>query len=333
MNSFYRSKAISSINRIYWLDFGKVLAAFLVVFAHLYSENTLIQKYIYAFHLPFFFLISGVFHNDTGKIQWQKHAMRILFPAAIFLFIDAVVYIIHDALLAGGGWSGWAGQTVNYIKYFILSLIRGTGLGPAWFLLALFWCKILADLFLIIRQKWIACGIMIAGLLVPHLFSYRLPLFISQGFMATPFYLTGFYASRFLKSRNKSWKYLWLFLIGILLTGTLTFFNGKVSMNGFYFGSLHKGLNLFVFYLNGFIGSIMLMAFSLLPFPELKSIKLLATALITIVGVQNAFIRPSQWIFGFLNEPIPLSVIVAIFIMWLCYFTHLLIGPLYSPKK
>ena len=320
-------------NRIYWLDFGKVLAAFLVVFGHLYSGDSTVNQYLYAFHLPFFFLISGIFHQDAGRIQWKKYAGRILLPAVLFLLIDAINSIVHGAIEAGGGWSAWSGKTVEYVKYFILRLARGTGLGPAWFLLALFWCKILADVFLTIRNKWLAGGILLAGLLVPYLLDFRFPLFISQGFMALPFYLAGYYGSSHLKGREVSWKYLWIVAGGMLLTGVLSYFNGKVSMNGCYFGGLPKGVNFIVFYVNAFIGSAMLMGFSLLPFPRLRSVKLLAPALITIVGVQSVFIGLTQLVFGGANQPIPISIVEAILVLWLCYLVHLLIGPLYTPKK
>ena len=59
----------------------------------------------------------------------------------------------------------------------------------------------------------------------------------------------------------------------------------------------------------------------------------LSAALITIVGVQSVFIGLTQLVFGGANQPIPISIVEAILVMWLCYFAHLLIGPLYTPKK
>ena len=104
-------------------------------------------------------------------------------------------------------------------------------------------------------------------------------------------------------------------------------------MNGFYFGSLPVGLNLVVFYLNGFIGSAMLLSIALLPLPEFKWVKMLASALITIVGVQGIFLGLTGLLFKGTERIIPYAILISIAILWLCYLVHLAIGPLYTPKK
>ena len=320
--------------RIYWLDFGKVLAAFLVVFAHvIYSEDSFLCSVIWAFHLPFFFLISGIFHKDRQKIDWKTHAQRLLLPAFIFCFFDALYYVIYNGIVSGEGMHGFLSQAVVYAKYFVLRMLRGHELGPTWFLFALFWCRVLGDLFLLIKNRWISGGILLAGLLVPYLLGFRFPFFLSQGFMAMPFYLAGYFGSTWLKTRKPSWKYLAVTAVCLVATILLTRWNGKVSMNGFYFGSLPVGLNLVVFYLNGFIGSAMLLSIALLPLPEFKSVKMLASALITIVGVQSIFLGLTGLLFKGAERIIPYAILISIVILWLCYLVHLLIGPLYTPKK
>ena len=98
-------------------------------------------------------------------------------------------------------------------------------------------------------------------------------------------------------------------------------------------GSLPVGLNLVVFYLNGFIGSAMLLSIALLPLPEFKSVKMLASALITIVGVQSIFLGLTGLLFKGAERIIPYAILISFVILWLCYLVHLLIGPLYTPKK
>lgn len=49
--------------RINWIDWGKAFAIYLVVLGHLLSETGVegkIHDFIYLFHMPFFFFISGL---------------------------------------------------------------------------------------------------------------------------------------------------------------------------------------------------------------------------------------------------------------------------------
>ena len=46
--------------RIEWLDLAKVLTMFFVIFDHLGLRDSQISDWVWQFHLPAFFLISGV---------------------------------------------------------------------------------------------------------------------------------------------------------------------------------------------------------------------------------------------------------------------------------
>ena len=59
--------------RCYFLDLTKVIATFLVILGHLYPFEAPARPFIFAFHMPVFFLVSGVFHNVTGKINWKRY--------------------------------------------------------------------------------------------------------------------------------------------------------------------------------------------------------------------------------------------------------------------
>ena len=325
---------ISTPNRIYWLDFGKVLAAFLVVFGHLYTGDHPINKYLYAFHVPFFFIVSGIFHKNEGKVLWKDHVRKILFPAVLFFAVYAVFYVLVHSVFIGSP-ELFLNEAVTYAKYFILRMWRSTEIGPGWFLMALFWCKIITDLVLMCKGKTIILAnlIIAIGLIVPYVLGFRIPLFFSQGLMAYPFYIAGFKAKEFLKQQQASWRYLIPVFVCLAGTILLSRLNGKVSMSGVYFGGLPTGVNVIVFYLNAFIGSAMLLAFSLLPFPSLKSIRLLATSLLTIIGIQSIYIDLFSMATGGLNQPLWLSLIASVVILWLCFFTHLLIKPIYFNKK
>ena len=82
--------------RIYSLDLAKFLVAFLVVFCHVYGIKKNVSTFIYAFHMPFFFLISGIFYKYTGKINFTKHTKSLITPAFFYILLNLLVIIALD---------------------------------------------------------------------------------------------------------------------------------------------------------------------------------------------------------------------------------------------
>lgn len=54
-----------SNNRIYWLDYAKVIGAFLMIYGHGNLCGDL-RNYAYSFHMPMFFLISGMLYKPLS---------------------------------------------------------------------------------------------------------------------------------------------------------------------------------------------------------------------------------------------------------------------------
>lgn len=51
-------RQIKDNGRIAWVDIAKGLGIFLVVLGHTYRKNP-VQNWIYSFHMPLFFILSG----------------------------------------------------------------------------------------------------------------------------------------------------------------------------------------------------------------------------------------------------------------------------------
>ena len=168
-------------------------------------------------------------------------------------------------------------------------------------------------------------------LFIPWGLHFHLPLLLSNALMAMPFYIAGIAGRRFLTTRQKSWKYLFPVLICLVITSFLSRWNGKVSMVGIYFGNLPFGVSIPIFYLNGFIGSILILSISLLPFPESPGIKSLAMALITIVGIQGVFITIYTDLFG-RNNSMVFSLFSTCVIILLCWLSHFGLRRLYQAR-
>ena len=71
--------------RCYYLDLTKVIAMFLVILGHLYSADSNVRLYLYSFHMPLFFLVSGIFYKDTGTVNWKRYCRTLLWPTVVFI--------------------------------------------------------------------------------------------------------------------------------------------------------------------------------------------------------------------------------------------------------
>jgi len=60
---------MSTMNRVAWLDLCKALGIILVVLGHT-LRNEISLVYIYGFHMPLFFFLSGIVFNDQ-KYDWK----------------------------------------------------------------------------------------------------------------------------------------------------------------------------------------------------------------------------------------------------------------------
>lgn len=143
---------IKEQKRILYLDIAKIAVAFLVIFAHLYPGDSMERLYLYSFHMPLFFIISGMFHKYNGTIQVSKYVKTLLFPALFFILLFDVIMVVpyhygydirwHNAE-RGDNLFQTFWNIVNWGRDDNITKISGNPV--CWFLIALFWCKIFTD--------------------------------------------------------------------------------------------------------------------------------------------------------------------------------------------
>ena len=102
-------------NRINWIDFGKGFAIFLVVIGHVFTGLfdsgkftsdakwlSIVIAFIYIFHIPVFFALSGYFFKSVENFKEYYYYMK---KKTIVLGLPYIFYsIIHYVLqkIAGG---------------------------------------------------------------------------------------------------------------------------------------------------------------------------------------------------------------------------------------
>ena len=127
-------------SRLAYIDILKGFAIFLVVLGHilqqLYTDNNLVFRCIYSFHMPLFMFMSGYVYykkNEWGLIT--KSAKQLLIPFLSFIIVIylfyKIIYHIHIGLYD-----------------FFVSVILRPDIG-LWFLWALFFIRII---FILVRK-------------------------------------------------------------------------------------------------------------------------------------------------------------------------------------
>lgn len=127
------------MKRLDYIDTAKGILIVLVVVAHIFYkyENSLAIRFIYAFHMPAFFIISGILTNHTKtyamplpKIIYKK-ATSFLIP--LFAF-EALAFIVQ--MITKGFYS-------NLIGFFYEILTLNFWNSSNWFLFTLFFVEII----------------------------------------------------------------------------------------------------------------------------------------------------------------------------------------------
>ena len=247
--------------RIAYIDIAKGIGIWLMVLGH-QNISELTRTYIYSFHMPLFFLISGMFFSKgmTVRQTLRSSVRTLLIPYLAFSLINlSVCWIsprLHPEL-----YYDLKGKAVFLAA--LKGMLIGTDhitptsfmpLGVLWFIVALFIIRVACGLLgRLIKNDGLftlfsACLALSLFLLVESnaLFSFR------SAMMAMPFYLLG-HTLRSVDFRTIPYR-------GLLLSVCVAYFILVVPKNGFCtIDECIYGGSLVVFYLNGMTGSLMLL--------------------------------------------------------------------------
>lgn len=306
-------------NRSLILDNAKIIGALLVIFGHLYASQSDERVFLYAFHMPLFFIISGILHKFNGKIQIPKYLKKTIVPAVVYFLIFSVLYVplfnigvLEKELNISAGVG--VHQIVEYIKNNIGAFIRGADNSNVvlWFLFALFYCKVFMDLFLTNKIYKVFLLLIIVMVLLVR----KTDFYIGQACMAFPFYLLGYYSKETVLSDRFAKTLKFLLLPALVLTVLLSLWNGRVSVSGISFGAAPSVLKYLVFYLNGVIGSIFV--FSIASLIKTSRVQFLAKSLLSVLGLQMIFVLIYCQYFG--TDSMHFIAIIASSVIFMCCF-------------
>lgn len=83
---------MKEIKRIIYIDYAKAFAIFLVVLGHTGGLNTTLRNVVYSFHLPLFFILSGMVFNEK---KYEIDYMDFIVSKIKTLLIPYLKYSIY----------------------------------------------------------------------------------------------------------------------------------------------------------------------------------------------------------------------------------------------
>lgn len=236
--------------RITYIDMTKGIGILLVVFGHSSFPSPEINQWISSFHMPLFFLLSGMLLSHTGAHEkplgttLKKKARTILVPYLWF----SIFSILFSAILDTATFA-------TYLPNALLQTVVFYGISVLWFLPSLFFGE---TVFLFIRKhtslpltallSLVVCLISVLVVNTYHyhyvidfgsylslLGAYLISVFVRAG-MAVTFLALGYFSHHlFFKKEHKTVTYIVLACLFLALNLYLAFKNDAVDLNNMVF--------------------------------------------------------------------------------------------------
>ena len=237
--------ATNSNTRIEWIDMAKGVGIFLVIAGHTFAYSNC--DFIYAFHMPLFFFLSGLVFNDkrydTFKEITVKKGKQLLFPWIIIYAISLCVTLLIPM------WR--ANMSLKSMLFELYTMNTNTiNNSSIWYLVCLFFVFVLYYLFQIVLKKvddkYVILILLVLGLALLYqrpiykgvLVKYdRLPMKFDTALVGLMFFYSAFRFKGFWMRLLNSTNVLWL-MFSVLLFAVGVYFNGASNLNSLEFGNI-----------------------------------------------------------------------------------------------
>lgn len=143
------------INRLVWVDIAKAVAIIAMILGHEIGKDKSLHFWIYSFHMPIFFILSGYTSRlvDTWQVwhkQIKKLFIRILVPALLMIFIYQIERVLFKQISWDQVWM-ISGKELFWGADPVLS--SGLSVEIEWFLFLYFFAKLFFDTFNILFKN------------------------------------------------------------------------------------------------------------------------------------------------------------------------------------
>ena len=309
------SISIAVKSRENWIDWSKTILIWLMVLGHA-GLNGIPREFVYAFHMPAFFIISGYLYKPHSWLRTLKgFGLPIIFFSAINL-----CYVILRSELKGE--SILDGDLIlritppywrcNYGEY--ISLFRGV-----WFVVVLFWMRLLLGdipVFSFVRKHvhWFIL-ILVAYMSLEFLFDSHTKnlqnYYAYKVLGCLPFMMIGMILKEHRRHLLSVSKYvLAMLLVAFVL---IVLFNGATEIWAYHFGKHYL-----LFFLAAIAASLVLFNLCKTWRPN-RIVETFSRGTLLILGLHSPIIEISNKIFDVLHFPCP-CLASSVIVMVVCYY-------------
>lgn len=306
---------MSKNQRIEWIDIAKGIGIILVVLGHCVVKTDYVHKFIFSFHMPLFFILSGYcFHAEkySGiKEVFLKKAIALLVPYFKFVLLGLIVTLIIPGWREGLSLKGIL--TDLYLGY--PSTVHITSI---WYLVSLYGISVVFYILYLWAKKTERNIIIYIGVVLSGMAGYaiyiiksltgvsdntaevasqialpggRLPLTIDASLMALVFFALGVWIRKKKMLEFLTFKGIYA-IIGFALTTLLgVFLNVRVNIHGCSYG------NILYFFACALSGTIMVICLSQLLSENKSNIVNQVKKILLYYGKNSLFMFAMQSLF------------------------------------
>lgn len=320
------------------IDFLRGIGILFMVVGHLGTVYT--EQYIYAFHMPLFFFISGIFADSLRKQSFLKmllhKARALLIPYLVFGILAYLIWYAMQILFTSEVSNSEALRLFTNIFWMNT---RGMAVAEAiWFLSALFFLFILYWLLVrlvhnVFIQTVISFALALLGMILPTVYNIRLPWAVDIALVGIFFYclahciFTAYRQNKYKPLSNLLEMKWWMLVIMMPIHFILCLCNDKIGM---YFGWYG---NFVLFFVNAILGCVLYYNFSHLLYCTMKKRKfgLVICNVMEQIGEKSIiFVGLNQIVIIFVRKlvhPFLPAFIISIFILyWSAQIIYFFIG-------
>ena len=280
--------AMMDKKRLRYLDAARGLAILLVVLGHIWETAQPVPVLIYSFHIPLFFLISGIL---TAYTRQERRPMKLLVFSRLrgliipYVFFEAV-FILIFGVRNHFDFRSQSGQVYGGLLLSPLNV-------PLWFLPTLFLAELFFLLLLrLIRNRRCVAAVCLVLYLIPFISESErfLPDALLRCLTSLGFLAAGYFSSDFVRREDPP---SFLLLTVAVAGGVLALVNGKT---GIYKLSFHNPVLFTVCALTGSCCAIFLL--KKLPSRFSSLLELAGKNSLVILGLHIIVLRVLQEVLG-----------------------------------
>jgi fucose 4-O-acetylase-like acetyltransferase len=311
--------------RILWIDFAKSIGIWLVIIGHMEIPAHM-EKFIFAFHMPLFFFISGYLEKNSGNIKETilNGIKTLLIPYMLlyglfYLYWLVIVFLRHPEIYRNQSLVETLGKP---IMGMLLGIGRNTRYSrminvPLWFLMGLFFTKTIHKIIVRVVKNRTDYYILGIGIVIWVMFILRFigkPILFSVdcAVLAFPFFGIGNIIRKtgiikLLECHNikKIIINIIIAAMGFVVIMIAVKYNGKADVNHFIYGR-----DSLLFYMLGIIGIISIISISMIYKQELKIITIISNGTIIILAGHNLINQYLYKITNIINIETNIGIII-----------------------